>query len=66
MNFEGLPCNIVGEARFSTSSTLNGKAYKDMTEQEKAGFRQFFLNAGASQAVPDDEGMYEYNFSIIK
>ena len=64
INFEGLPHDIVGEVRFSSSSTLNGKAYKYMTEEEKACFRQIFLNAGASKAVPDDEGKYEYNYHI--
>lgn len=64
INFEGLPHDIVGEVRFSSSSTLNGKAYMDMTEEEKARFRQIFLNAGANKAVSDDEGKYEYNFRV--
>ena len=64
MNFYGLPRNIKGEVRFSTSSMLNGKAYKDMSDEEKTYFRQLFLNAGASKAVPDDDGKYEYNYRI--
>ena len=43
---------------------LNGKAYKDMSDEEKTYFRQLFLNAGASNAVPDDDGKYEYNYRI--
>ena len=64
MNFEGIPCRIVGEARFSSSSSLNGKAYKDMSEKEKEVFRRLFLDAGASAAVVDDAGKYEYNYRI--
>lgn len=30
MNFYSLPKKIVGEAKFSPKSTLNGKAYSDM------------------------------------
>lgn len=43
---------------------LNGKAYKDMSDEEKTYFRQLFLNAGASNAVPADDGKYEYNYRI--
>ena len=66
MNFGCIPQKIVGEARFSTSSTLNGKAYKDMTDEEKANFRQLFLDAGASRAIAEDDGKFEYNYRIIK
>ena len=64
MNFYGPPRNIKGEVRFSTSSMLNGKAYKDMSDEEKTYFRQLFLNAGASNVVPDVDGKYEYNYRI--
>lgn len=64
MYFQGFPHGLVGEVRFSSYSTLNGKTYKYMTEEEKTRFRQIFLDGGASKAVPDDEGKYEYNIRV--
>lgn len=64
MNFYSLPKQFVGEAKFSPKSTLNGKAYSDMNNDEKAAFRKLFLDAGATSAEVSNDDKYEYNYFL--
>lgn len=63
-NFYSLPAKIVGPCTFTSKSTLNGKRYKDMTDEEKVAFRQLFIDAGATSLALDDNGKFENNFYL--